>query len=140
MGKAQCIVIDFIGNFRNAYKIVEYQGLLPLDDDETSSPFRFVRSSKDVLNLPLGCEVHFDDRVIELFSRQLLDPRNATRHNIGRILIYQYERLARSLQRHPTRNDVDRSLILDSSFYKLVFGSWQQFEKLMVQNRPRSAS
>jgi superfamily II DNA or RNA helicase len=30
VGKSHCIVIDFIGNFQNAYKIVEYQALLIL--------------------------------------------------------------------------------------------------------------
>lgn len=32
VGKTHCTVIDFIGNFKNAYRIVEYQDLLPLGD------------------------------------------------------------------------------------------------------------
>jgi len=131
VGKSHCLAVDFIGNFKNAYKIVEYQGLLPMVDDETITQFTRIRSVKEMFNLPLGCEVHFDDRVIDVFAQQTLDPRHATRHNIGRILIYQYQKLARRLKHTPTKNEVDRNLLIDSSFYKLVFGSWKSFESLI---------
>lgn len=131
LGKSHCTVIDFIGNFKNAYKVVEYQGLLPFSDDESFRAFSRVGSHKDVLNLPLGCEVNFDDRVIDIFARQTLDPRYATRHNISRILLYQYWKLGRMLGRKPTRKEVDRNLLLHSEFYILVFGSWRNFERLV---------
>lgn len=47
-GKSHCVVIDFIGNFKNAYKIIEYQGLLPDDDEETLVSFDRVRNAKEV--------------------------------------------------------------------------------------------
>ena len=131
VGKSHCIVIDFIGRFKNAYKIVEYQGLLPLEEEESVHPFRSIGTKKDVLNLPLGCEVHFDESVIDIFCRQLLDPRAATRHNIGRILIYEYQRLAKRLGRQPSTKDVDHNQLLDSSFYRAVFRSWERFQELM---------
>jgi len=131
VGKSHCVVIDFIGNFQNAYKIVEYQGLLPFVDDETLEGFSRAHNAKDVLNLPLGCEVHFDDRVIDIFAEQTLDPRHATRHNIGRILIYQYRKLASRLGHRPTRREVDRNLLLGTDIYQLVFGSWKKFESLI---------
>jgi len=130
VGKSHCIVIDFIGNFKNAHKIVEYQGLLPFSD-ETLEAFGKAKSRKELLNLPLGCEVHLDDKVIDIFTQQILDPRYATRHNIGRILIYQYQKLARRLKHKPTPKEVDRNLILHSGFYKSVFGSWKKFESLV---------
>ena len=130
-GKSHCIVVDFIGNFKNAYKIVEYQSLLPSTDIEASSDFYGLRNAKEVFNLPLGCEVHFDDRVIDIFANQGLDPAYATRHNIGRILIHQYLKLACRLEHKPTRNEVDRNLLLHSDFYKSVFGSWKKFEELI---------
>ena len=132
-GKSHCVVIDFIGNFKNAYRIVEYQGLLPIENEETSLDFRRMRSLKEVFNLPLGCQVHFDDRVIDLFTSQTLDPRHATRHNIGRILIYQYQRLAASLGHLPNKREVDRNLILGSDLYALVFGDWRKFESVMAE-------
>jgi superfamily II DNA or RNA helicase len=133
VGKSHCIVIDFIGNFKNAYKIVEYQGLLPFAEDEGFSGFRGTRSRKDVLNLPLGCEVHFDDRVIDVFASQTLNPAYATSQNIGRILFYQYERLAHRLGRQPTRKDIDRHYLVNSEIYAILFGSWKAFEQIVGQ-------
>lgn len=132
VGKSHCTVIDFIGNFKNAYKIVEYQGLLPYAY-ETAFTFGKIKSGKDVLNLPLGCKVHFDDKVIDIFARQILDPRIATRHNIGKILLYQYQKLAKRIGHLPSRLEVDRNLILHSKFYRQVFGTWTKFLKLFEE-------
>jgi len=131
-GKALCLVIDFIGNFRNAYRIVEYQGLVPVEEDDAFIAQRGPRTAKEILNLPLGCEVYFDDKVIDLFASQALHPANATRHNIGRILIYQYRRLESRLGRQPRKLDVDRHSRLHSGFYVQVFGSWKKFEQIMT--------
>jgi superfamily II DNA or RNA helicase len=129
-GKTHCTVIDFIGNFKNAYKIVEYNSLNPLEQNEVLPDLRNARSVKDVLNLPLNCKVNFDQKIIDIFSSQALDPRNATRHSIGRILLYEFEKLERHFGRIPTRKDVDRTSRLDSSFYTQVFGTWSKFEEL----------
>jgi superfamily II DNA or RNA helicase len=134
VGKAHCTVIDFIGNFRNAYRIVEYHGLLPYADETESGVSGPPRSAKELLNLPIGCEVHFDDRVIDIFAQQTLSPRYATRHTIGRILLYQYQRLARLLGRTPTKRDVDHNCLLHSDFYKDVFGSWKAFETIAASS------
>lgn len=131
VGKSHCIVIDFIGNFKNAYKIAEYQDLLPYD--YYVNPFALTRPKnfKEVLNLPLGCEVHFDRKVIELFAEQTLDPKFATRQNISIILIYQYAKTWRYLKRRPIKRDIDRHQLLHSDFYKSVFGSWREFEQVI---------
>jgi len=132
VGKSHCLVIDFIGNFRNAYRVVEYQGLLPFREEITDSVTGRPRSEKDLLNLPLGCKVEFEERVIDVFAQQSLDPAHITRQNIARVLMYQYHRLQRRLQRQPTRKDVDRNLLLSSDFYKLAFGSWKRFEEIIA--------
>lgn len=132
VGKSHCVVVDFIGNFKNAYKIIDYQGLLPMEDIGEGGMINRAFSKKELLNLPIGCEVHFDDKVIDIFARQILDPKQATRHNIGRVLIYQYQKIANQLGHLPTRIEVDRSSILHSGFYRQVFGSWKAFEKLMA--------
>ena len=129
VGKSQCIVIDFIGNFKNAYRIPEYQGLHPMEEDPNPLGGR-PRSFREVLDLPAGCQVTFDARVIELFERQIADPRFATRRNIARILIHQFERLEQRLGREPTKRDVDHGCLLDSSLYAMVFGSWKAFEEI----------
>jgi superfamily II DNA or RNA helicase len=129
VGKKWCVVIDFIGNFHNAYRIVEYQGLDSYEDELCGPGAMFTRTTKDTLNLPKGCHVEFDERVIDIFGHQTLNPAYATRHNIGRILLYQYRRLENRLGRPPTKADVNRQCLLDSSFYVSVFGSWRDFEK-----------
>jgi superfamily II DNA or RNA helicase len=130
VGKSHCVVVDFIGNFKNAYKIVEYHGLVPIEESDASTALSKTRNSKDVLNLPLGCKVSFDTRVVDMLAIQVLDPRFATRTNIARILIFQYQRLANRLARKPSRRDIDHNCRLDASFYDLVFGSWSTFQKV----------
>ena len=133
VGKSHCTVLDFIGNFKNAYKILEYQSLLPLESSEVSCDFNRLRKAKEVFNLPSGCEVHFDDRVIDIFTKQSLDPAHATRHNIGRILIYQYLKLVERLGHKPSKREIDHNLLLGRDFYKLVFRSWKRFEELVSE-------
>lgn len=124
-GKLQCTVIDFIGNFKNAYKVMEYQSLF--SDDEERELHTSSAGLRSVLQLPLGCRVEFDERVIDVFVAQTLDPRFATRHSIASILTYQYRRLARRLGRMPSRQDVRRSCLLDDRLYTMVFHSWEGF-------------
>lgn len=131
VGKSHCVVIDFIGNFQNAYRIVEYHGLSPFEDEQPTTGVQYTTSVKELLNLPLGCEVHFDEKVIDVFAQQTLNPLYATRHNIGRILLYQYKRLERQLGRIPAAKDVDRNCLLHSQFYRDVFGSWKKFENIL---------
>jgi superfamily II DNA or RNA helicase len=120
-GKSHCTVVDFIGNFKNAYRIVEYQGLVPSEAENLPEFRATLRDPREILNLPLGCQVHFEDRVVDLFTQQLLDPRNATRQNIGRILLYQLARLESQLGRKPTRTDIKRHCLLGTDLYDLVF-------------------
>ncbi len=134
-GKDKVIVLDFIGNFHNAYRIVEYLGLQPEETVVFESLGR-MRSSKQVVNLPIGCHVEFDDRVIDVFANQVLDPRRATRHNIAQILIYLYLRTSRRLGHPASHKEIDRAQILHSDFYKMVFGNWKSFLALMEIENP----
>lgn len=136
VGKSHCIVIDFIGNFKNAYKIVEFHGLLPVEEGDASAALTRTRTSKELLNLPLGCQVNFDARVIDIFAGQVFDPRYATRHNIARILMFQYRRLADRVGHLPSRREIDRNCRLDARFYELVFGSWAKFIALIKDDSP----
>jgi superfamily II DNA or RNA helicase len=129
-GKNKLIVLDFIGNFYNAYRIVEYLGLLPEDQVNLIADSR-MRNSKEVLNLPLGCQVTFEDRVIDIFAQQILDPRTVNRNNVARILIYLYKKTSRYLGRRATQRDIDMYQIIHSDHYRMLFGSWKAFEKLL---------
>lgn len=129
VGKEFCIVIDFIGNFQNAYRVVENLGLEPYEHDDSFLNAGGARSFKAILNLPTGCTVEFDERVIDVFGNQTLNPAFATRHNISRILIHQYRKIEKHLRKRPSRRDIDRNSLLDSRFYDQVFGSWAEFER-----------
>lgn len=132
VGKSHCTVIDFIGNFKNAYKIIDYQGLNPIEDQNLARSYKQAISLKEIFNLPIGCQVHFDDKVIDIFARQALSLQRANRHNIGQILIYQYEKLSRQLGHAPNKRELDRNTRLDSQFYIEVFGSWKNFESIVT--------
>jgi hypothetical protein len=90
-----------------------------------------LKTTKQVINLPLGCQVQFDNRVIDVFANQILDPKRATRHNIAQILIYLYIRTSKRLGHWASLKEIDRMRTLHSDFYKLVFGNWESFQELM---------
>lgn len=46
VGKEKCIAIDFIGNFQNAYRIVEYQGLDPSDESRPTPGTTFTEQER----------------------------------------------------------------------------------------------
>lgn len=124
-------MIDFIGNFKNAYTIVENLGLEPYEYGDHALETIGGRSAKDILNLPTGCVVDFDERVIDIFGNQTMNPRFATRQNIARILIHQYTKLGLKLGHKPTKREIDRSYIVNSPIYEMIFGSWREFERHM---------
>ncbi len=129
-GKKRVVVLDFIGNFHNAYRIIEYLGLQP-EKKVSYKTLGRLRSSKQIMNLPLGCHVDFDDRVIDIFANQILDPKRATRHNIAQILIYLHRRTSKRLGHFASPKEIDRLQILHSELYTRVFGNWKNFESLM---------
>lgn len=132
VGKEHCVVIDFIGNFKNAYRAVENLGLEPYENGDMSSAPAGSRNVKEILNLPVGCTVEFDERVIDVFGSQTMNPAFATRHNISRILIHEYRKIERRIGRPPTKAEIDRSTVLDSSYHILVFGSWTEFLRKLI--------
>lgn len=133
VGKEHCTVIDFIGNFKNAHAIIEHLGLEPYEHEEPGREQARGRRAKEILNLPIGCEVEFEERVINIFGNQTMNPRFATRQNIARILIHQYIKLERRLGRKPTVREINRSYVIDSRYYQMIFGSWRAFERQMEQ-------
>ncbi len=134
-GKFKTIVLDFIGNFSNAYRIVEYLGLSEFEDDDSAIfGFRF-KSTKELFNLPLDCEIHFDDRVIDIFSNQVYSNlKNITRFNITRILIQQYIKLCVQLGKRANWREIDRNCLLNSEIYKILFQNIKQLHSLLNED------
>lgn len=132
-GKQFCTVIDFIGNFKNAHMILDYQGLLPFEDDSRFDYISGPKKPKELLNLPLNCEVHFDDKVIDVFASRANSPEFATRFNIERILLYQFDRLAKRLRRRPTKREIDHHYQVGSEIYATFWGDWETFEAAVAK-------
>ncbi|MBW8782991.1 MAG: hypothetical protein JF599_14055 [Verrucomicrobia bacterium] len=126
-GKSHCTVIDFIGNFKNAHRIIEYQDLLPFQNANNIDYIKSLRNPKELLNLPLGCEVAFEDKVIDVFASRANSMEFATRFNIERILLYQFDKLAQKLKRHPKKFELDRHYRVGSDIYATLWGSWEDF-------------
>jgi len=120
-GKTKTIVLDFIGNFVNSFRIIEYFGLSTTLLDENPSSIYRPKSFKDLFNLPQGCEINFDERVIAVFSGQAINRTNITRHNIHRILIQQFLNLCIKLNKVPTWKEIDRNCILGAEIYKMFY-------------------
>lgn len=128
-GKSNAIVLDFIGNFVNAFRIVEYFGLtntVTEDYNQILTPKTF----KDIYNLPLGCEIFFDEKVINIFSNQYLDKKNINKHNIYRIIIQQFVNLCLRLERIPSWREIDKYCVIKSSIYKMFFKRVREITEL----------
>ena len=58
------LILDFVGNYAKCYANYIYQGRLRENKD------RKIRDIRELVELSIGCEVEFEERVIEEFNRQ----------------------------------------------------------------------
>lgn len=88
-------VIDFIGNYKRAH----YVPLILAGENPWTSQKPVVRSPEEY-NMPEGCIINFDFRIIDLFQELAArDPKSFRMRDT-------YSRLKQSLKRHPTRVDI----------------------------------
>lgn len=127
--KEHVIVLDFIGNFKNAERIRQYlkSGKGQDDEGQHSTPKNGRRKfmDKEYLDWALGCEVHFDQSVQEMFSK--MDEQNREVSNDE--LIDNYFDVKEKIKRKPSKDDINNP---DISKYKLSmynnrFKSWSEF-------------
>ncbi|WP_415875153.1 DEAD/DEAH box helicase [Clostridium sp.] len=125
--KTHVIVLDFIGNFKNVERIKDYikgnKCNSNSSNDNSSSKKSF--ATKDFLEWPLGCEVHFDESVEELFKRIEEENREITKQD----LIDNYYEVKEKIKRKPTQDDINLEDIskYKVSVYRSHFGSWSKF-------------
>ncbi len=122
-GKKNVIVLDFIGNYMNAYIIRE----IMKDIVETGASIEH----KSVFKYNPICTIKFDSKVIKLFDEQVKDKRGATKP----ILINEYLRVKKELNRLPTGNDITQFGRFSVSTYQNAFGSWNKFKEEMNDYR-----
>ena len=88
-------VIDFIGNYKRAH----YVPLILAGENPWTSQ-KPVVSSPEEYNMPEGCIINFDFRIIDLFQELAArDPKSFRMRDT-------YSRLKQSLKRRPTRVDI----------------------------------
>ena len=63
------LILDWVGNYGNAFKNYIYQG------DEKNYNKNKSKDIRNIIELPIGCEVEFEARVIDLFNEQKYNSR-----------------------------------------------------------------
>jgi len=117
--KKEVIVLDFIGNYVNAWKIQKWLGeIIPKGTGGRLS-------SKPTYNFNIS-KIHFEAKVIKLFETQI--ERNITKDK----LIKDYFRMKKKLNRLPTYLDfkgLNKKSRYSMGSIRVYFGSWKKFLK-----------
>lgn len=116
-GKANVLILDFIGNYKNAFKIREWLGR----KEDTGKG----REKKPEYKYPLRCEVHFDKEVVDLFKKQ---EELFFRYPISnQKLIDEYFRIKELLGHQPTMVEFRKYSHYPVKLVEKHFGSWNNF-------------
>jgi len=120
-GKENVIVLDFIGNYVNAYKIREWFKAV-VSTGEGESYFKPEYTHKQ-------SKVFFDDRIIDLFELQEKHSRYAKEQ-----LVKHYLELKEKIGKNPSAHDMERYSDISICPYITWWGSWLNFKIFMKDN------
>jgi superfamily II DNA or RNA helicase len=125
--KDNVIVLDFIGNFKNAHLIKEYLPKRAHESNESNGQGTKKFTPKEYLDWPLGCDVIFEESVEEMFRKMEQETREITAEE----LIENYYKVKEAIQKKPSRDDINLSEVSRYRIadYDKVFGSWTKFLK-----------
>lgn len=127
--KEHVIVLDFIGNFKNAERIKQYLKTGNSGNKQGNSQGnqngRRKFLDKEYLDWALGCEVHFDQSVQEMFSKMEEQNREISNDE----LIDNYFEVKEKIKRKPSKDDINNLAIskFKLSTYNNRFKSWSEF-------------
>lgn len=122
--KTHVTVLDFIGNFKKAECIRDYIKGAAAGDGGTGSEHGSF-GVKDFLDWPLGCDVHFDSSVEEIFKAA-----DAAEHVITPDeLIDNYYAVKEKIERKPVAEDMNDESIssIKLRHYQNEYGTWNKF-------------
>lgn len=108
-GKSHCVIIDFIGNYRNAD--------LKLSVFDTTEKVGWSNPLEPLV--PTGCEFNLDIQVIDLLKE--LNKKRAPRKEA---LVIAYKELKKEISRRPTYLEFHLHATIDSKIVKQEFKSW----------------
>jgi len=120
-GKENVVIIDFIGNYKKANNIRKYLSKGSTTITNTGNG----RIEKIEYEYSPNCAVVFDVEVEEILDRQDTSEREITKED----LIDAYYKLAETLNKKPTPDDINRDGEFRISKYVSVFGTWVKFLK-----------
>jgi superfamily II DNA or RNA helicase len=120
-GKDRVRVLDFIGNYSRANQIRKYLSKSSTRDDYFDENGN--RKKKILYEYANGCEVVFDATIEELLDRQDASDLGVDKEDLKQ----SYFALAESLERKPTKKELDESGEHPSRLYVQVWGSWLKF-------------
>ncbi|HQD95781.1 MAG TPA: DEAD/DEAH box helicase family protein, partial [Methanosarcina thermophila] len=120
-------VIDFIGNYKRAH----YVPLILAGENPWTSQKPVVRNPEEY-NMPEGCMINFDFRIIDLFQELAThDPKPIRMRDT-------YSRLKQALKRRPTRVDIYEGS--DMPIREYLKDGWLRFLKQMGDLDPTEES
>lgn len=120
-GKDRVRVLDFIGNYSRANQIRKYLSKSSARHDWFDENGN--RKKKIRYEYANGCEVVFDATVEELLDRQDASDLGVDKEDLKQ----SYFALAESLERKPTKKELDDSGAHPSRLYVQLWGSWLKF-------------
>ena len=117
--KENVLILDFIGNYKNAFKVREWL------EGETGNGEK--RDKKPEYHYPLDCKVHFDKEVVDLLDRQEELFRTGY-HITNQEAIDEYFRVKKDLGRQPTSAEFDKLAKYSTTPLRTRFGgTWNDF-------------
>ncbi len=132
-GYEKLLIIDWVGNYNKAHSNYIYQGKL-----RTNKNTKGVKDIREIIEMPIGCEVEFEEKVIEEFNKQISHRYNHKEEISKEDLIKEYNRVKKLLKKVPSHRDLGRHSRYSHHPYCKHFGSWPEFLKQMGDSRELS--
>lgn len=124
--KSHVIVLDFIGNFKKVENIKHYiSGGNSGESVGNSSDGKCSFGVKEFLDWPIGCDVHFDESVEELFKSN----QDSGQAIANEELIDNYYSVKETLHKKPKPEDMNNESIskFKLSVYRNNYETWNKF-------------
>lgn len=118
-GKKDVVVLDFIGNYVNAYKIKVWLNEINEQGNE--------RETKPIYSYTPRIKIYFQSKVIKIFEIQ----ENKNKPVSKELLIEDYNRIKEMLKRPPYSRDILKYSKYPFYQYNEFFGSWIKFREFM---------
>ena len=121
------LIFDLVGNYKKSYYNYIYQGT------KNNYKNKKINDIREIIELPIGCEVEFDPQVIDLFNQEYKhDFENQRVYYTKNDLIKIYNDVKEKIGRNPFPQDMQSYGAPSPNVYIKYFGvSWLEFKQLV---------